>query len=313
MAAAIARSLAKSRDGSARSIQTTNAYLPGENSVLEASHLAFLREGMVPGLMYDSLEAPWVDDLSDTGAVKAALLVARGDSAWVDIDRLASEIADPTTSASMARRFYLNQIVTGAREDSWLPAQAWQGTTVSRGIPDGAECVLGFDGSFSGDCTCVVAVSVPTTDEELPHLDVVQLWEKPEGAPDWRVPIVDVEECVRQACRRWRVLEIAADPYRWSRSLQILSDERLPVVEFPQSPARMTRATERFHQAVLNRTVTHSDNEALARHVDNCIAKVDSRGTRVGKRGKERHIDLAVAAIMAYDRASQQNIPQLLW
>jgi hypothetical protein len=29
-----------------------------------------------------------------------------------------------------------------------------------------------------------------------------------------QVPLVDVEEAIRQACRRWRVLEIPADPFR---------------------------------------------------------------------------------------------------
>jgi hypothetical protein len=43
---------------------------------------------------------------------------------------------------------------------------------------------------------------------------------------------VDVEQAIRQACRRWRVLEIAADPYRWTRSLQLLDGEGLPVLAY---------------------------------------------------------------------------------
>jgi hypothetical protein len=55
--------------------------------------------------------------------------------------------------------------------------------------------------------------------------------------PDGRqVPVVDVEQAIRQACRRWRVLEIAADPFRWARSLQLLEGEGLPVMEYPQPP-----------------------------------------------------------------------------
>ena len=56
------------------------------------------------------------------------------------------------------------------------------------------------------------------------------------GARGRQVPVVDVEQAIRQACRRWRVLEIAADPFRWARSLQLLDQEGLPVLEYPQSP-----------------------------------------------------------------------------
>ena len=46
-----------------------------------------------------------------------------------------------------------------------------------------------------------------------------------------------------RSCRRWQVVEIIADPFRWTRTLQALEAERLPVVEFPHSPARLTAAT----------------------------------------------------------------------
>ena len=78
------------------------------------------------------------------------------------------------------------------------------------------------------------------------------------------------------------------------------------MVEFPQSPARMTPATTRFYEAVMNRSVTHSDDPRLARHIGNAVLKADSRGTRIYKEHKHsnRRIDLAVAAVMALDRAA---------
>ena len=48
------------------------------------------------------------------------------------------------------------------------------------------------------------------------------------------------------------------DPFRWARSLHMLADEGLPLEEFPQSPARVTPATRRFGEAVLNKALTHS-------------------------------------------------------
>jgi len=195
-----------------------------------------------------------------------------------------------------------NQWVSAAH--TWLPAGAWDACEEPRVIPAGAEVVLGFDGSFSNDSTALVVVA----DGEKPHVDVVECWEKPQTEGDgWRVPIVEVEDAIRQACRRWQVREIVCDPFRWARTYQILEDEGLPVVEFPQSPQRMVPATQRFYEAVLNRTVTHSGDPRLARHLGNCVLKVDQRGSRLAKDSKNspRKIDLAVAAVMALDRASQ--------
>jgi hypothetical protein len=149
----------------------------------------------------------------------------------------------PKMRESSFRRARLCQL-TDQLEDAWLPPSAWAACAdATRGIPDGAEVALAFDGSFNGDTTVLVVATV----KERPHIDLVELWE-PAGA---QVPVVDVEQAIRQACRRWRVLEIAADPFRWARSLQLLDGEGLPVLEYPQSPGRMTPATARFYEAVV--------------------------------------------------------------
>lgn len=193
-----------------------------------------------------------------------------------------------------------NQWVSTAT--TWLPAGAWDGCTDARGVPDMAEVVLGFDGSFSNDSTALVVVELG----DVPHVDVVECWERPaEAGPGWRVPIADVEDAIRAACRRWQVREIVCDPFRWARTYQVLEDEGLPIVEFPQSPQRMIPATQRFYEAVLNSGLTHSGDPRLARHIDNCTIRTDRRGSRLDKDSKNspRKIDLAVASVMAVDRA----------
>lgn len=184
----------------------------------------------------------------------------------------------------------------------WLPFGSWAACTDEREIPDGTEVVLGFDGSFSNDSTALVVATIG----ETPHLDVAALWERPLTAEhDWRVPVFDVEEAIRGACRRWQVREIVCDPFRWARTYQILESENLPIIEYPQSPARMVPATQRFYEAVLNKTLTHSGNADLARHIGNTTTKTDARGTRVDKpKGSAGKIDLAVAAVMAFDVAT---------
>ena len=186
--------------------------------------------------------------------------------------------------------------------ETWLPDGAWSKLVTADPLEDGTEVVLGFDGSFSNDSTALVVCTV----SEKPHIDTANVWEKPQDAdPDWRVPVADVEQAIREACKRWNVREIVCDPYRWGRTYQVLEAEGLPIVEFPQSPQRMVPATSRFYEAVLNGAITHSGDPAMARHMDNCELKTDARGSRLSKgKNASRKIDLAVAAVMAHARAS---------
>lgn len=298
MAQAIRRNLGKSRDGSARAMEITNAHLPGEGSAAELTYEAWRQSsGKVDGVYYDSVEAPPIADLSDLAAVRAGLVCARGDSTWVDIDRVLEEIADPVTPESLARRFYLNQVFEVAAED-WLPAGAWMARATKETIPDGTEIVLGVDGSFNNDSTGVVACTLG----DDPHLEVVGCWERPEtDRADWTVPVLDVEETIKAACKRWKVRSVAFDPWRWGHSMQVLIEEGIPVEEFPQSPQRMVPATQLFFEGVVNESLTHSGDGRLARHVGNCVIREDSRGRRIRKETKwsPRKIDLAVAAVMA--------------
>jgi len=233
----------------------------------------------------------------------------RAEATWREANPGFGVLVDPEDFASAVRRTPENEYRTKrcnqwvSAAEAWLPVGTWAACTDARPIPDLAEVVLGFDGSFSNDSTALVAVEM----SERPHVDVAACWERPPDADEnWRVPISAVEDAIRAACRRWSVREIACDPFRWARTYQALEDEGLPVVEFPQSPARMVPATQRFYEAVINRSVTHSGDPRLARHVDNCIVKVDSRGARLAKDAKNspRKIDLAVAAVMALDRAA---------
>lgn len=144
---------------------------------------------------------------------------------------------------------------------------------------------------------------VAATVDQRPHVELVEPWEPAGG----QVPVVDVEAAIRAACRRWRVLEVAADPFRWARSLQLLDAEGLPMGEYRQSPARMQPATARFYEAVVNGELTHSGDSRLARHVGNAVLREAAPGARVAKerRDSPRRIDAAVAAVMAHDRAAR--------
>jgi phage terminase large subunit-like protein len=251
------------------------------------------REGIDPSFYFTEFAAPAGCALDDEAAWAVAN-PALDD--FLHRDALRATLP-PKMRENAFRRYRLGQWV--GVDDAWLPDGAWADCTdATRTIPDGTEAVLAFDGSFNGDTTVLTVASV----DQRPHVDLVELWE----AAGTQVPIVDVEAAIRQACRRWRVLEIAADPFRWARSLQLLDGEGLPILEYPQSPGRMTPATARFYEAVVNGQLTHSGDSRLARHVGNAVLREDARGARLAKERKDspRRIDAAVAAVMAHDRAA---------
>jgi phage terminase large subunit-like protein len=186
---------------------------------------------------------------------------------------------------------------------SALPHGAWDKLAdPDRVVSPDTPWVLMGDGSWSGDSTGILAVSV----EERPHIRVVDLWERPSDDPGWRVPVADVEQAFRDACRSASVVEVGMDPYRWQRSMAVLENEGLPMVEFPMgSPARMIAAWKTFFDLVMDGGMTHDGDARLARHVEAMVLKIDRQGARPTKDAKmsAAHIDLGVCAVAGVDRA----------
>lgn len=208
----------------------------------------------------------------------------------------------PKTQEATFRRARLCQFVTEL-DGAFLPAGVWADLGTGEPVPDGADVVLAFDGSFSDDTTALLVGTVST----VPHFDKVKVWEKPSGDDTYRVPVAEVEDEIRNACRRWNVVEIVADPFRWTRTLQALEAESLPICEFPHSPARLTAATGDLYSAALNGRLSHSGDPTLAAHVGAAVIVEDARGIRLSKASRSRKakkVDLAACLVMAHSRAT---------
>jgi phage terminase large subunit-like protein len=194
---------------------------------------------------------------------------------------------------------------------SWLPNGAWQPLEADVDIRD-QEIMLGFDGSFSGDTSVIVGCTVPEGDDK-PHVFLVKAWEKDENIHDdtWRVPIQDVEEAIIEFCSTHKVREVACDPFRWQRSMEVLADAGIPIVEYPSTSARrMVTSCAKFFDYVTDKRMTHDGNPMISRHLDNAVTKTDALGVRIVKenRASSRRIDCAVAAVIALDRATSGKL-----
>ncbi len=214
------------------------------------------------------------------------------------------------TPESEFRTKRCNQWVSS--QQAWLPNGAWEQLAVLKEIPYEQEVVLGFDGSFSGDASVIIGV----TTEEIPHVFVVKAWEKkPEDTDDWRVDTLEVENTILEFCGKHKVREVACDPFRWQRSMQVLQDAGVPIVEWPSTSAsRMIPACAKFYDAVVNQRITHDGDPLLTRHISNAVVKTDRLGPRIVKehRGSPRKIDAAVASIIGLDRATTAKVEEVV-
>lgn len=206
-----------------------------------------------------------------------------------------------TTREEPFRRYRLGQWVGSA--NSWIPWGVFeQRADPERGQPEqGTKVCLGFDGSASGDSTALVGCTLDG------HVFVVAAWEAPPDDLRWRVPRNEVTAMVASAFEQWDVIELAADPWGWRSELEEWEAAHKNVVQWNTAHAqRMAPATDRLYAAIMDETMTFDGDPRLIEHVSNCVPKATALGDLVhkDKRNSTRKIDLAVAAIVAFDRAA---------
>jgi len=220
-----------------------------------------------------------------------------------------------TTPEAEFRIKRVNQWVN--TKSAWLPAGIWEGLAQDFELQPDDEYVLGFDGSWKNDSTALVAVILPRNEEEQYKAFRVASWEKDFALDDdsWIVDKAEVSKAVidfflaNPNCR-----EIVCDPTYWQDEMFQWSEAGMNVLEYPNTISRTVPATAKLYEAIMNSKLVHNGDPALARHMDNCILKIDSgRGARITKdyRNPKLKIDLAIALLMAYDRASSKLEPEI--
>lgn len=319
-----------------RSIETTNAHEPGEDSTAERSYFAYraIVEGRTrrADVLYDSREAPADCDLADEPRLRAILRVVYGDATWLDLDRLIGEIYDPDTPPEEARRFYLNQIVAAA--DSWteprllmanktddLRPLEFGNSDAAKGWRHGDRVALGFDGSLTDDSTALVAVRIDDGSAWL-----LGVWEKPEGpaGAKWEVPKDQVRDAVDHAFATLDVVAFFSDVAYWETDIDDWREaygERLLIKattrhaigwDMRSHKAENTYAAESLHRAITDGTIPFREHfvmaqsalrgdEIMVRHILNARRRVNQYGTSFGKENREspRKVDIVAALLLA--------------
>ncbi len=126
-----------------------------------------------------------------------------------------------------------------------------------------------------------------------------------------REAVLAVEERVRRLAGEQDVRASAYDPWRFQQAALELEQERLTMVEFPQSHARMVPASERLYAAIVERRLRHPNDPELNRHVAAAVAKQTPRGWRLDKSNRSAQIDGVVALAMALEAAAIEAGPSI--
>ena len=213
----------------------------------------------------------------------------------LDIEDLRSAVKQ--TSETSFRRYRLGQWVRS--QESWLPAGAWEACTEhDAGLEPGAPTWVGVDMALKHDSIAIVCVQ-KHSDRFVAR---AQIWH-PENAG---VDVQEIEQYIRGLHREYQLVEVAFDPAYFQRSAEVLFDDGIPMVEFPQSANRMVPACGQAYELIVSGKVAHDGSPTFTDQVLSAAQRMTDNGWRLSKGKSRRKIDAAIALVMALDRASRR-------
>lgn len=294
-------------------LETTTAYVPGENSVAEqtANYAKDVAEGKIKDsrLFFFHRQASDGYDWSDPDQRRKALIEAAGPTAaWKDIEGISDQWQDPDADKMYLERVYGNRpLATAAQAFS---AAAWARNAAPRSfLTDGRiKITLGFDGSLKDDATALVA-----TDLISGYQWPLGIWQRPEGSRvEWEVPKAEVDAVVDEAFRTFDVQMMYADPSKWDTWLAIWAGKygARRIVAWPTTLYRkMATALKAYANAIDAGEAEHDGSAVFARHIGNAQKNVmnfvDDDGSPLWLIQKDRpfspnKIDAAMAGCLSW-------------
>jgi phage terminase large subunit-like protein len=117
--------------------------------------------------------------------------------------------------------------------------------------------------------------------------------------------VADVRAKVRDVTGQFSdAREVNYDPWSFRESAELLAEDGLPMVEFPQTGDRMGPASETLYEVVVeNRLRQEGDEEARKQALAAVVGATERGGWRISKRKSLERIDFTIALAMAVDRA----------
>lgn len=284
-----------------RSVETTNAWNPSEQSVAQKTYEASLR---VKDIFRIHPQAP--GHLSFTNKAERLQIlrhVYKG-SHWIDLGSINAEaeeimISDP----AQAERFYGNRIVAGLGQ--WMSDVTWDKALSDRGLPPpGTPVAVGFDGSDNDDWTAIRCETMdgyrftPTYGPD----DLPTYWNPAEWGGS--IPRGEVNAAVDAIASRYVMRRLYADPRDWQSEIGDWALRYGDEVVFEWATyriAQMHMALTQSHNDYVNGLSTHDACPITREHVIHArkAAKPGDRYILV-KAAQHQKIDMAMADTLAH-------------
>lgn len=214
------------------------------------------------------------------------------------------EASAKQTSESAFRRYRLNQWVRS--QESWLPVGSWERCATQEKIELDPEipCFVGIDMALKHDSIGVVVAQ----EQNGRFVLVPKIWQP----DDFGIDVAGIEAYLRDLHLNYNVQEFAYDPAFFQRSAEALSDDGLPMVEYPQSASRMVPACGHAYELIVSEKIVHDGSPTFTDQVLSAAQRMTENGWRLSKGKSRRKIDACIAMVMALDRAThrQKSTPE---
>lgn len=252
-------------------LETTTAYVPGENSVAEqtANYARDVSEGKIKDsrLFFFHRQAGDGYDLNDSHQLRQAVMEAAGPTApWRDIEGICDQWQDPEADLAYLERVYLNRPIASAAQA--FDAKAWRNNVdADYVVQPRAKIALGFDGSLKDDSTGIVGTEI-ATGFQWP----LGKWEKPpDTRQEWEVPKAEVMRVFDEAFTTFEVVLLYGDPSKWETEMAELAGKYgKRIVVWPTTYYRkMATALKTYAGAIVAGDVRNNGDAAMTRHVGN--------------------------------------------
>jgi hypothetical protein len=290
-----------------RSIETTNAWDPSEDSVAQRT-----AESRVRDIYRDHTLADARLDYKLKRDRQRIHRAVYGDSAkrpggWVDLAAIEAEAAElAETDLAQAERFFGNRITAGT--GTWLERARWDLLTEPRTVPDGTRIVLGFDGSDLDDWTGFRAETLDGYQftPVYSSLRLPTIWNP--GEWGGQVPRLEVAAALDELMRRYDVVRVYCDPPYWESEVDAWADRYGDrVVRWATYRAtQMHAAAERLltDATKADTGLRHDGCPITSVHVGNARRAARPGGRYLLRKASHtQKIDSAVISILAHEAA----------
>jgi hypothetical protein len=286
-----------------RWLSTPNAWDPSEDSVAQ-----WTAEHEFEGVFHDDVTPPESLSVRNKRERRKALQMVYGDSYWVDLDRVDTEIeALLPRDPAQAERWFLNR--KNASEGRAFNGEQWDSLATTDASEYGALIVLGVDGARFRDALAVIA-----TDVETGRQWPIGIWERPENAGDDYEHLFDeVDGAMIETFEEFEVWRVYVDPQHIESLMEKWQGrwgEKRVLPWFTNRPRQIAWAVRNYEDAIGSGDASHDGDPVFARHIKNAVRmKLNVRdddhnqmhGLQKDRPNSPRKMDAAMGAVLSWE------------